>query len=104
VEDVVETLAALILVARLGDYTITLEPAVAAIPPGPVVFEVMNEGFTRHALRVEGLDARTATLFMGGTEALPITFPEPGEYTLLCDIGFHAGAGMVLKLVVSSAG
>ena len=100
-EVVGEALVALTLIARLGDYTIALDPAVASIPPGPVVFEVVNEGFTRHALRVEGLDARTSTLSSGGTESLAVTFPEPGEYLLFCDVGFHAGAGMVLTLVVA---
>ena len=97
-----EALKALTLIARLGDYTIALDPPTTSIPPGPVLFEVVNEGFTRHALRVEGLDARTSTLISGGTESLAVTFPTPGEYILLCDIGFHAGAGMVTTLVVSA--
>ena len=95
-----EALAVVALVVRLGDYVIGIEPAGLTIPVGSVVFEVVNNGFTRHALRIEGLDVRTSTLSNGGSEALEVTFLDSGEYVLFCDVGFHAGAGMVTTLLV----
>jgi len=86
--------------AALSDYTIVV--SAASVPLGPVVFVVTNHGNTRHSLREEGqgIDLRTPTLYIGDASVLDVPFEQPGEYTVYCDVGFHAGAGMITTLTV----
>jgi uncharacterized cupredoxin-like copper-binding protein len=46
------------------------------------------------------MDARTANLLRGESDTVVAAFGSAGEYTLVCDLGFHAAAGMSVTLLV----
>lgn len=68
------------------------------VPPGTVVFRVVNDGKVPHDFRISGKG--TPMLGPGGRATLTVAFPQPGSFTFVCTVEGHAGAGMVGKLIV----
>jgi len=93
----------LIVAVELIDYEIALTHHGAL--PGLTRFAVATIGNTRHTFRVEGpgTDIKTRMLFIAESSELDVFFSEPGVYTLYCDVGFHAGAGMITPFTVFQA-
>lgn len=79
----------------LNEFSIT---GPTEIPPGPTVFEVINEGAVFHNLKFEGF--QTPDLNNGESHMLDVGNLEPGTYTITCEVPGHAGAGMTLDITV----
>jgi plastocyanin len=91
---------AVVVEVSLGEYVIELSRQ--TLPLGPVRFDVTNAGNARHNLHVtgDGVDVRSANLLSGQSGTVLATFGRAGEYTVFCDLGFHASAGMTVTLLV----
>ncbi len=68
------------------------------VPRGTVVFKVVNDGAVEHDFRIgskgtEYLDSRES-------ETLTVELLKPGQFTFLCTVSGHAGAGMIGTLTV----
>ena len=86
----------------LSEYSISLAQVSAAV--GTVRFNVTNTGTLRHNLHVlgSGVDRKTADLTAGRSGSMDVTFTEPGQYTIYCDIADHAERGMSLSFTIGS--
>ncbi len=85
----------------LSEYSISLPQISAKL--GTVRFVVSNTGVLRHNLRVlgGGVDRKTPDLRPGQSGQVDVTFVDPGEYTVYCDIGDHEALGMTLSFSVT---
>lgn len=89
----------------LSETEFKIDPATVTFDkPGPVTFEVSNDGQTVHALEVEGngIKEETEDIPAGETATLEAELEE-GTYELYCPVGNHKGQGMVGELTVGSA-
>jgi len=88
----------------LTEWKVSLSPSV--VPPGPVVFQVMNSGRISHALEIEGRGTEKATprLSPGASATLNIDL-RTGSYEAYCPIGkgSHKMLGMITHLSVGDA-
>lgn len=62
-------------------------------PRGTVVFKVVNDGKVPHDFRIGSKG--TEYLDSGQSETLTVALPKPGQFTFLCTVSGHAGAGMI---------
>jgi plastocyanin len=69
---------------------------------GPIKFDFKNDGSTAHNLKIEkdGEDVGGSDTFQGGKSEDFTADLAPGDYTLICTVGDHAGLGMKGKLTV----
>jgi uncharacterized cupredoxin-like copper-binding protein len=58
----------------------------------PVVFKVTNRGTIAHDFKIGG--KKTASLAVGKTATLRVTFAKVGKFAYLCTLPTHATAGM----------
>ncbi len=71
------------------------------VPPGPVSFEVHNEGNVPHNVVLVGTDLRSSDIESGVSERVDLGDLAAGSYELICDIPGHAEAGMKATLNVA---
>ena len=87
--------------ANLSEWKVQLTPA--RVPPGPVVFEVRNDGTIPHAFEVEGhgLEKRVPQIQPGTTATLKVDL-RAGSYEAYCPLGkgSHKMQGMMNHLMV----
>jgi uncharacterized cupredoxin-like copper-binding protein len=84
---------------RLSEYAIAMPQA---LPAGPTLFQIRNEGHKNHSFKIEGpgVDDMLATSMKPQeTGSLQVTL-QPGEYKVYCPIGNHSAKGMTLALTV----
>jgi uncharacterized cupredoxin-like copper-binding protein len=74
-----------------------------SLTPGPVVFNVMNDGAIAHNLTIEG-GPSTPDLDSGDSTSLDVGDLAAGTYTIFCSIPGHRESGMEETLVVSEDG
>jgi hypothetical protein len=88
----------------LSEWKVQLTPA--RIPPGPVVFEVRNDGTIPHAFEVEGhgLEKSSPQIQPGTTATLKVDL-RAGSYEAYCPVGkgSHKMLGMMNHLMVGDA-
>ena len=65
----------------------------ATVPHGTVTFKVRNDGKVPHDFRIGGKG--TEELEPGQSETLTVDLSKPGQFTFLCTLSGHAGAGMI---------
>ena len=68
------------------------------VPRGTVIFKVVNDGKVPHDFRIGGKG--TEYLESGQSETLTVGLAKPGQFTFLCTVSGHAGAGMIGTLTV----
>lgn len=68
------------------------------VPRGTVIFKVVNDGKVPHDFRIERQG--TEYLDSGQSETLTVGLAKPGQFTFLCTVSGHAGAGMIGTLTV----
>jgi len=68
------------------------------VPHGTVTFKVRNDGAVPHDFRIGGKG--TETLESGQTETITVDLSKPGQFSFLCTVSGHAGAGMIGQLTV----
>jgi len=68
------------------------------VPRGTVIFKVVNDGKVPHDFRIGGKG--TEYLDSGQSETLTVGLAKPGQFTFLCTVSGHAGAGMIGTLTV----
>jgi uncharacterized cupredoxin-like copper-binding protein len=68
------------------------------VPRGTVIFKVVNDGKVPHDFRIERKG--TEYLDSGQSETLTVDILKPGQFTFLCTVSGHAGAGMIGTLTV----
>lgn len=82
---------------RLSDYKIQCTPSEAT--SGTVKFYVSNDGPSPHALAIDGMKERTATLKSGERTTLQVDL-KPATYTLYCPVDAHRVLGMKTRFAV----
>jgi plastocyanin len=82
---------------RLTDYDIKCTPSEVA--SGTLKFYVSNDGPSPHALAIDGMKERTATLKSGQRATLQVDL-KPATYTLYCPVDAHRALGMKTRFVV----
>jgi uncharacterized cupredoxin-like copper-binding protein len=81
-----------------------LDPMMPTVPAGGVL-KVTNEGSAPHNLTVKGTDLKTPDIEAGKSVTLDVSSLAPGEYTIICAVPGHEGAGMTGMLhVVEGSG
>ena len=68
------------------------------VPHGTVTFKVRNDGAVPHDFRIGGKG--TEELEAGQTETITVDLSKSGQFTFLCTVSGHAGAGMIGQLTV----
>ena len=68
------------------------------VPRGTVIFKVVNDGKVPHDFRIGGKG--TEYLDSDQSETLTVGLAKPGQFTFLCTVSGHAGAGMIGTLTV----
>lgn len=90
--------------ANLSEWKVQLTPA--RVLPGPVVFEVRNDGTIPHAFEVEGhgLEKSVPKIQPGTTATLKVDL-RAGSYEAYCPLGkgSHKMQGMMNHLMVGKA-
>ncbi|MBK5222449.1 MAG: multicopper oxidase domain-containing protein [Acidimicrobiia bacterium] len=86
--------------ASLTEFAITLDAT--EIPVGAML-EVTNDGSAVHNLAVKGTDIITPDLNAGETAMLDLSNLPAGDYTLVCAVAGHEGAGMTLAITISES-
>ena len=90
---------------NLSEWKISLSPS--AVPPGPVVLEVVNTGKVPHALEIEGrgVEKTTPRLAPGASATLTLDL-RAGVYAVYCPIGkgSHKMLGMDSRFTVGETG
>ncbi|MEZ4869134.1 MAG: alpha/beta hydrolase fold domain-containing protein [Caldilineaceae bacterium] len=84
----------------LSEWTIDMP---TALPPGPTVFIITNDGTIDHSFAIGGAAIQlelSAELAPGESDSLEVDLA-PGEYYIYCPIDDHATQGMELMLTVS---
>ena len=76
---------------HLTEFAISIVPD--TVPPGDVVFQVMNHGSVEHNFSLPGLNLKTAMLKPGSGEDLTATL-KAGDIAVLCEVPGHDAAGM----------
>lgn len=87
---------------ELVDYDILMPEA---LPAGPTLFVVKNQGETTHNFEIEGqgIEQEFETpLAPNDSETMSVVL-EPGEYRVYCPVGNHAEQGMSRQLTVVEA-
>lgn len=87
----------------LDEYVIELP---GTLPPGRVVFHVVNEGLEDHNFLVDRADTRAGiagAIPPGDSEHLTLELEE-GEYTVLCTWAGHDSRGMIERVEVAAPG
>ena len=89
---------------KLSEWKVSLSSNV--VPPGPVVFEVINTGKIPHSLEIEGhgVEKSTPRLKAGASATLALDLT-PGKYEAYCPVGAgaHKMMGMIAQLSVGKA-
>jgi FtsP/CotA-like multicopper oxidase with cupredoxin domain/plastocyanin len=80
-----------------------IEPTMIAVGPGGTL-EVTNNGSAPHNVTVKDKDLTTGDIEVGGTATLDVSSLPVGEYTVICSVPGHEGAGMTGMLHVVEAG
>lgn len=86
---------------RLSEYAVEMPQA---LPAGPTLFLVRNEGHKNHSFKIEGpgVDDMLATIVKPHEiGSLQVTLA-PGEYKVYCPIGNHSAKGMAMTLTVGA--
>jgi FtsP/CotA-like multicopper oxidase with cupredoxin domain/plastocyanin len=78
-----------------------IDPAMVTVSEGGSV-AVTNTGTVVHDLAVKGTDVKTAMLKPGESASLDVSHLKKGDYTLICEVSGHEGAGMKAMLMVGS--
>ncbi|MFM8866924.1 MAG: multicopper oxidase domain-containing protein [Ilumatobacteraceae bacterium] len=88
---------------HLTEFAISMVPD--TVPPGDVVFQVMNHGSVEHNFSLPSTGAKTAMLKPGEGEDLAVSGLEAGDVGVLCEVAGHDAAGMkgVLHVVEGAA-
>lgn len=86
------TSGASIVQVHLTEFAISMVPD--TVPPGDVVFQVMNHGSVEHNFSLPSLAEKTAMLKSGEGEDLSVTGLEAGDVAVLCEVPGHDAAGM----------
>jgi manganese oxidase len=81
----------------------TIDPAMVMVSEGGSV-AVTNTGSVAHDLSVKGTDVKTEMLKPGESGSLDISGLKKGDYTLICEVSGHEGAGMKAMLMIGSSG
>ena len=81
-----------IVQVHLTEFSISMVPD--TVPPGDVVFQVMNHGSVEHNFSLPSLTAATAMLKPGQGEDLAVSGLESGDVNVLCAVAGHDAAGM----------
>src|SRR2546426_7830703 len=88
----------------LSEWKVSLIPK--EIPPGPVVFEVINSGKVPHSLEIEGrgVEKSTSRIMPGASATLALDL-SAGTYEAYCPVGkgSHKMMGMTNQLSVAGA-
>ena len=89
--------------AQTTDVTVSMfemgfKLSATVVPRGTVNFKVVNDGKVPHDFRIGGKG--TEYLDSGQRETLTVGLPKPGQFTFLCTVSGHAGAGMIGTLTV----
>ena len=83
---------ATVVQVHLTEFAISIVPD--TVPPGDVVFQVMNHGSVEHNFSLPSLNVKTAMLKPGSGEDLATTL-EAGDVAVLCEVSGHDAAGHV---------
>jgi len=83
---------ATVVQVHLTEFAISMVPD--TVPPGDVVFQVMNHGSVEHNFSLPSLNAKTAMLKPGAGEDLTVSGLEAGDVGVLCEVPGHDAAGM----------
>ncbi|MGD9796971.1 MAG: multicopper oxidase domain-containing protein [Acidimicrobiia bacterium] len=82
---------------RISEFAI--DPAMVMVPVGGSL-RVTNDGSAPHNLAVKGAELRTAMLDGGESAELDVSGLPVGDYTIVCEVPGHEGAGMTAMLHV----
>ena len=89
---------------NLSEWKVELTPV--RVPPGPVVFEVSNDGAIPHAFEIEGhgLEKSTPQIQPGASATMKLDLGA-GSYEAYCPVGkgSHKMLGMINHLIVGNA-
>jgi FtsP/CotA-like multicopper oxidase with cupredoxin domain len=80
-----------------------IDPMMPSIPAGGSL-KVTNKGSAPHNLTIEGTDLKTPDIEAGKSVSLDVSSLAVGEYTIICAIPGHEGAGMKGMLHVVEGG
>jgi FtsP/CotA-like multicopper oxidase with cupredoxin domain len=80
-----------------------IDPAMVDVAEGGSL-TVKNAGAVVHNLAIEGTDLVTPDIDPGGTATLDLSDLKKGDYTIICKIPGHKGAGMQAMLMVGTMG
>jgi uncharacterized cupredoxin-like copper-binding protein len=80
-----------------------IDPMMPSIPVGGSL-KVTNAGSVPHNLSVKGTDLQTPDIEAGKSATLDVSSLPVGEYTIICAVPGHEGAGMTGMLHVVEAG
>ena len=80
-----------------------IDPAMVDVAAGGSL-TVKNAGTVVHNLTIEGTDLKTADIDPGGSETLDVSSLKAGDYTIICAIPGHKGAGMQAMLMIGIGG
>ena len=80
-----------------------IDPAMVEVAAGGSL-SVKNAGTVVHNLAIEGTDLKTADIAPGASETLDISSLKAGDYTIICAVPGHKGAGMEAMLMVGGGG
>ena len=83
---------ATVVQVHLTEFAISMVPD--TVPPGDVVFQVMNHGSVEHNFSLPSLKVKTAMLKPGSGEDLKVSGVEAGDVGVLCEVAGHDAAGM----------
>ena len=84
---------------ELSEFAIS--PSTLVAPPGPIQLRISNVGTAVHNVSFPDLGKITADMQPGDVETLDLGTVAVGEWSMLCEIAGHAGAGMTGTLSVS---
>ena len=84
--------SATVVQVHLTEFAISMVPD--TVPPGDVVFQVMNHGSVEHNFSLPSLSVKTAMLKPGESEDLTVAGMEVGDIGVLCEVAGHDAAGM----------
>ena len=79
-----------------------IDPAMVTVSKGGSL-AVTNAGTVDHNLSVKGTSLKTAMLKPGESAVLDVGSLKAGDYTLICQVAGHEGAGMKSMLMVGGA-
>jgi FtsP/CotA-like multicopper oxidase with cupredoxin domain len=73
----------------------------ATVPPGEVIFQIVNGGTLEHNFAIPTLNKRTIMLKSGETAELVVSGLQVGDVAIICEVAGHEASGMKATLTVA---